>query len=149
LSHVPQLHYIPSKMIYAFSTGTHDNALIGITDGILRALNGPEITAVLAHEIDHMKNNNIKVINMADTITPVPHILYCIGQLLLLINPSLILTGLGPIPWLGVILLNSAPNVAALMWLGLSSTREYDAYLGAVDLTKDPRTLATAFQKLE
>ena len=35
------------------------------------------------------------------------------------------------------------------MQLGLSRTCEYDAELGAVDLIKDPRTLATALQKLE
>ena len=68
LSKIPQLFYIPSKMINAFATGTRENALIGITDGILRALSGPEITAVLAHEISHIKNNDIKVMSIADTI---------------------------------------------------------------------------------
>jgi len=49
LLHLQQLYYIPSEMINAFAIGTRDNALIGIIDGISRALNGPEITAVLAY----------------------------------------------------------------------------------------------------
>ena len=149
LPNVPQLYYIPSKMINAFATGTRDNALIGITDGILRALNGPEITAVLAHEISHIQNNDIKVMSIADTITRVTHTLSGIGQLLLLINLPLIFSGQGSISWLGIALLIFAPNIAAMMQLGLSRAREYDADLGAAELTKDPRSLASALQKLE
>lgn len=149
LSNIPQLYYIPSKMINAFATGTRDNALIGITDGILRALNGPEITAVLVHEMSHIQNNDIKVMSIADTITRVTHTLSGLGQLLLLINLPLILTGQGSFSWLGIALLIFAPNIAASMQLGLSRAREYDADLGASELTKDPRSLASALQKLE
>lgn len=48
-------------MINVFAAGIRDNALIGDTDGILRALNGKEITALLAHEMSYIKNNDIKV----------------------------------------------------------------------------------------
>ena len=149
LSKIPQLYYIPSKMINAFATGTRNNALIGITDGILRALNGSEITAVLAHEISHIKNNDIKVMSIADTITRITHTLSGIGQLLLLINLPLIVLGQGSMSWIGIALLIFAPNIAALMQLGLSRAREYDADLGAAELTKDPRSLASALHKLE
>lgn len=84
--HLQQLYYIPSEMINAFAIGTRDNALIGIIDGISRALNGPEITAVLAYWISHIENNDIQVMSMDDTIERVTHTLSCIGQLLLLIN---------------------------------------------------------------
>ncbi len=149
LSKIPQLYYIPSKMINAFATGTRDNALIGVTEGILRALNGPEIAAVLAHEISHIRNNDIRVMSLADTITRVTHILSGLGQLLLLLNLPLIIMGRGSMSWVGIALLIFAPNIAALMQLGLSRAREYDADLGAAELTKDPRSLAFALQKLE
>ncbi len=149
LSIVPKIYYIPSKMINAFATGTRQNALIGITDGILRVLNGPEITAVLAHEISHIKNNDIKVMSIADTITRVTHTLSGVGQLLLLVNLPLIIAGQGSISWFGIALLIFAPNIAALMQLGLSRTREYDADLGAAELTNDPLSLVSALQKLE
>jgi len=149
LSRIPKLFYIPSKMINAFATGTRDNALIGVTDGILRALNGKEITAVLAHEMSHIKNNDIKVMGMADTIMRVTHMLSGIGKILLLINLPLILVGKGSFSWLAVALLIFAPNIATMLQLGLSRAREYDADVGAVDLTKDPHSLASALQKLE
>lgn len=149
LSKVPQLFYIPSQMINAFATGTRDNALIGITDGILRALNGNEITAVLAHEMAHIKNNDIRVMGLADTIMRVTHMLSGIGKILLIVNLPLIFAGKGSFSWLAVALLIFAPNIATMLQLGLSRAREYDADVGAVDLTKDPYSLATALQKLE
>jgi len=149
LLHIPQLYYTPSQMINAFATGTRDNALIGVTDGILRALNGKEIAAVLAHEMSHIKNNDIRVMSMADTIMRVTHVLSGIGQILLLLNLPLIFIGESNFSWLAITLLIFAPNITALMQLGLSRAREYDAQVGAVDLTKDPYSLATALQKLE
>lgn len=149
LSRIPKLFYIPSQMINAFATGTRDNALIGVTDGILRALDGKEITAVLAHEVSHIKNNDIKVMGMADTIMRVTHMLSGIGKILLIVNLPLILVGKGSFSWLAVALLIFAPNIATMLQLGLSRAREYDADVGAVDLTKDPHSLASALQKLE
>jgi len=149
LSRIPQLFYIPSKMINAFATGTRDNALIGITDGILRALNGKEITAVLAHEVSHINNNDIKVMGMADTIMRVTHMLSSIGKILLIVNLPLIIAGKSSFSWLAVALLIFAPNIATMLQLGLSRAREYDADVGAVDLTKDPYSLVSALRKLE
>lgn len=149
LSKVPQLFYIPSKMVNAFAMGTREHALIGITDGILRALNGNEITAVLAHEMSHIKNNDIRVMGLADTIMRVTHFLSSIGKILLIVNLPLILAGKGNFSWLAVALLIFAPNIATILQLGLSRAREYDADVGAVDLTKDPYSLATALHKLE
>lgn len=137
LSRISKLFYIPSQMINAFATGTRDNALIGVTDGILRALDGKEITAVLAHEMSHIKNNEIKVMGMADTIMRVTHMLSGIGKILLIVNLPLILAGKGSFSWLAVVLLIFAPNIATILQLGLSRAREYDADVGAVDLTKD------------
>lgn len=149
LTNMPQLYYIPSKMINAFATGSRENALIGITDGILRALNGSEIAAVLAHEISHIKNNDIRVMRIADMISRVTHFLSGIGQLLLLINLPLVFSGQGNISWFAIGILIFAPNIAALMQLGLSRAREYDADLGAAELTQNPRALASALEKIE
>lgn len=146
---VPQLYYIPSQMINAFATGTRNNALIGVTDGILRALNGKEIAAVLAHEMSHIKNNDIKVMAMADTMMRVTHFLSGIGQILLLLNLPLIFMGKSNFSWAAIALLIFAPNITALMQLGLSRAREYDADVGAVDLTKDPHSLSAALKKIE
>ena len=99
--------------------------------------------------MSHIKNNDIKVMGMADTIMRVTHMLSGIGKILLIVNLPLMMSGKGSFSWIAVALLIFAPNIATMLQLGLSRAREYDADVGAVDLTKDPYSLAAALQKLE
>ncbi|ANM30039.1 hypothetical protein ABI59_11345 [Acidobacteria bacterium Mor1] len=149
LERVPELYYVPSKMVNAFAVGTRDNAAIGLTDGILRTLNRRELTGVLAHEMSHVRSNDTRVMGLADMISRATNTLSMIGQFLLFLNLPLILTGRAAIPWLAVLLLILAPTVASLLQLALSRAREYDADLGAARLTGDPEGLASALAKLE
>jgi heat shock protein HtpX len=71
------------------------------------------------------------------------------GQILLLFNLPLLLTGAVTIPWGLILLLVLAPTIGALLQLALSRTREYDADLGGALLTGDPMALAGALRKLE
>jgi len=72
-----------------------------------------------------------------------------LGQILLFVLiPVSLFTGEG-IPLLAVALLVFAPTISALLQLALSRTREYDADIAAVELTGDPRGLASALSKLE
>ena len=66
-----------------------------------------------------------------------------------IVNLPLILTGKGAFSWIDIALLIFAPNIATMLQLGLSRAREYNTDVGAVDLTKDPYSLASALQKLE
>ena len=71
------------------------------------------------------------------------------GQMLLLILiPVSLFTGQG-VPLLAIVLLIFAPTISGLLQLALSRTREFDADVGAIELTGDPRGLASALAKLE
>ena len=72
-----------------------------------------------------------------------------LGQLLLLLNLPLVLAGMVHVPWHVLILLVFAPTLMALVQLGLSRTREYDADRAAAELTGDPEGLVRALVKLE
>jgi heat shock protein HtpX len=72
-----------------------------------------------------------------------------VGQLLLILNLPLVLTGAAVINWWAILLLIFAPNLSALAQLALSRTREFDADLNAVRLTGDPQGLASALVKIE
>lgn len=149
LAHVPILYYIPSKLMNAFAMGSRDEAVIGITDGLLRTLNTRELTGVLAHEISHISNNDLRVMALADVISRITNLFSTFGQFLLLLNLPLLLVGMTAVPWLAVILLIAAPLLSDLLQLALSRTREFDADLGAVALTGDPEGLASALKKIE
>ncbi len=146
---VPQLYYIPTKVMNAFTVGHRHNAVIGITDGLLNGLNYRELAGVLAHEISHIRNNDIRVMAIADMMSRFTGIFATVGQFLLFLNLPLLLSGEVMIPWPVILLLMGAPLVSDLLQLALSRTREFDADLDAARITGDPAGLASALQKLE
>jgi heat shock protein HtpX len=145
----PRLYLIPSPICNAMAVGRRDDATIAVTDCLLRRMTTRELTGVLAHEISHIANNDLKVMGLADLLSRMTRLLSLMGQLLLLVNLPLLLMGRVTIPWLFIALLVVAPNLIALLQLALSRTREFDADLEAVRLTGDAGGLASALAKLE
>ena len=145
----PRLYYIPSKIMNAFSVGSRDNAAIGITDGLLRHLDMRELTGVLAHEVSHIRNNDMRLMGFADILSRITGLFSNIGQILLFLNIPLILIGAVTISWPAIFLLIMAPTLSGLMQLAISRTREFDADLDAARLTGDPAGLAAALQKMD
>jgi heat shock protein HtpX len=145
----PTVYYVPTRVLNAFAVGTRRNAAIGVTDGLLRALNERELAGVLAHEISHIRNNDMRVMSIADIASRITGLFSTFGKLLLFLNLPLILMGETPISWWAILLLIFAPLLSGLLQLALSRTREFDADLGAVQLTGDPVGLASALNKLE
>ncbi|MFQ5713372.1 MAG: zinc metalloprotease HtpX [Candidatus Scalinduaceae bacterium] len=86
LDSIPHLYYLPSKIMNAFAVGSREDAAIGITDGMLRHLNLRELTGILAHEVSHIRNNDMKVMGTADMISRLTNAFSTVGQFLLIIN---------------------------------------------------------------
>ena len=146
---VPKLFYLPSKIMNAFATGRKDNSYVVVSDGLLRALTPREITGVLAHEVAHVRNNDMWVMGVADLFSRLTSFISTAGQFMFIFGIGLFMFGGKDIPFLGLVLLIIAPMLSSLLQLGLSRTREYDADLGAFELTQDARGLASALMKLE
>ncbi len=149
LPRVPTLYYIPSDVMNAFSTGTREEAVIAVSDGLLRRLGLRELAGVLAHELTHIRHNDIRVMTFADLTGRLTGVLSALGQFLLLVNLPLLLFSDYRIAWLPILVLIFAPTLSALTQLALSRSREYEADLGAVQLTADPQGLASALEKME
>ena len=149
LRSIPRLYYLPSRVMNAFSVGDRDNAAIGVTDGLLRRLNLRELAGVLAHEVAHVRHNDVWVMGLADLIGRLTSSLSIGGQLLLLFNLPLLLLGQALVSWSAVLLLLLGPVLITMLQLALARTREFQADVGAVRLTGDPVGLASALEKLE
>lgn len=145
----PALYYVPSDVSNAFAVGRSEKSAIALTDGMLRSLSPREIVAVMAHEISHLANNDLWIMNLADSISRLTALLSYLGVFLLALNLPLLLTDSLAIPWLLIGLLILAPSLLTLLQLALSRAREYDADLDAVQLCGDPEALASALEKLE
>jgi len=144
LPEFPKLYYIASSNMNAFAVGRPDNSAITVTDGLLRGLNLRQLTGVLAHEVSHIANEDIKVMGLADVVSRLTGIMQSIGFMLLLFG---IWQGGGAI--IAAIVLMLAPTIGTFLQRALSRSREYDADLAAAHLTGDPVGLAAALKIMQ
>ena len=145
----PTLHVVPSLALNAFAAGKPDTAAIAITEGVLRRLTLREIAGVLAHEISHVRNNDLWVMGVADALTRVTQAMSYVAVFLAVLNFVAAFQGEQYASWWAVLFLYLTPMLSNLMQLGLSRAREYDADLEAAQLTGDPLGLAAALRGLE
>lgn len=148
LPRAPTLYYVRSSIMNAFAVGSSEQAAVAVTDGLLRALSLREVVAVLAHELSHVRNNDMWVMSLADVISRITSLFSLLGQVLLLLYLPLLLAGY-QLAWGPVLLLVGAPSFSALLQLALSRSREFDADLHGALLSGDPRGLASALNKME
>lgn len=149
LASVPRLFYLPSPVMNAFATGHKDDAVIALSDALLRRLDLRELVGVLSHELSHIANGDIRVMGFADLVSRITGLLSTIGQLMLLVSlPILLLGGEAP-PLLPMLVLIAAPTISSLVQLALSRNRELEADRSAAELTGDPEGLARALAKLD
>ncbi len=146
----PVLHVLPSQMMNAFAVGRRDDSAICFTDALIGTLTPRELAGVMAHEVSHIANGDIRVMAIADMVSRFTSILSTVGMLTLILNfPAILVGNVTGVPWLAIGVLMASPTIGSLLQLALSRTREYDADLGAAMLTGDPDGLASALLKLE
>lgn len=146
---LPRLYVIPSATLNAFAAGQPEHAAIGITEGLLRRLSMREVAGVLAHEVSHIKNNDLFVMGLADAMTRFSQVLAYVAVLLAVLNIPAWLIGQPTFSWAAIVVLYLAPTVSSLLQLALSRAREFDADREAAGLTGDPLGLASALKSLE
>ena len=145
----PVLYVIPSLTVNAFAAGTPQRSSIGLTEGLLRQLSLRETAGVIAHEVSHIRSNDLGVLGFADWVTRFLQILSYTAFALAALNVIATATNEPFISWWIVLLLYFAPALSNLLQLALSRTREFNADRQAADLTGDPLGLATALRRLD
>ncbi len=147
---VPRLHVVPSAVMNAFAVGRRDDAAIAVTDALVRGMSARELAGVLAHEISHIANEDVKVMAFADMVSRFTSTMATVGLFSLVLNFLGFAGGYeAQVPWFAVLVLMASPTIGGLLQLALSRTREFDADLGAAILTGDPDGLASALARLE
>ncbi|MEM7620795.1 MAG: M48 family metalloprotease [Pseudomonadota bacterium] len=149
LKTVPEFYIIPSATLNAFATGTQEKPYIGVTESLIRQLELQEIAGIIAHEISHIRNNDLKLMSFADTMSRITQLMSFIGLFLIILNVPLMVFGEETFPWFGALLLYIAPAIGNLLQLALSRVREFDADYDAAMLSGDPIGLAAALFKVE
>ena len=151
LEHHPKLFYVPSRMPNAFAAGNGKNSAVAITDGLVRMMNLRELEGILGHELAHLMHRDTKVMSLADAMSRLTSSACRIGFFLLMIAGFMAMfgEGIGLWFWIAFAILFFSPTLMILLQLALSRSREFNADLGAVQLTGDALGLASALNKLE
>jgi heat shock protein HtpX len=152
----PKLYVIDDTAMNAFATGRDpEHAVVCATTGLLQRLNRSEIEGVVAHELSHVKNYDIRLMSIVTIL---------VGFVALLSDWMLRMTffgrsgkksddsSSGQIQMImfiaGIVLAILSPIIAQLIQLAISRRREYFADASAVAFTKNPQGLINALQKI-
>ncbi|RMG56954.1 MAG: peptidase M48 [Gammaproteobacteria bacterium] len=149
LPRVPRLYLVSLPMVNAFAVGHADNAALAVTPSLLDTLDRRELAGVLAHEIAHVRNGDLRLLTLAGLAEQTASLLAGLTSFSVLLSLPWILVGQVRVQWLPLMLLLAAPHLATLLARALSRVREFGADLVAVALTGDPEGLARALARLE
>lgn len=152
----PKLYVVDDPQPNAFATGRNpQNAVICVTTGLLEKLDYYELEGVIAHEMSHIKNYDIRLSCVVSVMVGF------IVMLADLFSRTLFWGGLrdgdndsdskanGILMIIGLIFLILSPIFGSLMQLALSRKREFLADSTAVEFTRNPDGLISALEKLE
>ncbi len=154
----PKIYMIEEESMNAFATGIKpENSYICVTSGLRKKMNRQELEGVLAHEMSHIKNFDIKVMLLAAVLVGVVILLSDI------IFRSFLWGGAGRsrggnrdsggvqliMIVIAIVLAILAPIIAQLIKLSISRKREYLADASAVELTRNPSGLESALRKIK
>ena len=147
----PQIHVIESNALNAFATGPDPaHAHVVVTTGLLNKMNRLELEGVLAHEISHIKNYDVRTMLVAAVLGLVIALIANIGLRMLRTRSSGgSRKGKGFILLFAVIGLILAPTISLLIRMAISRNREYAADASAAMLTRYPEGLASALEKIK
>ena len=147
---MPKLYIINDSSMNAFAAGTNpENSVICATTGLLENMDRSEIEGVMAHEISHIKNYDIRVSMAAVALTAVIGMLSDIVLRFIFLNDDDD-DSKNPIALiLGLFFVLISPLLATITRLAISRQREFLADATAVSLTRYPDGLISALEKLK
>lgn len=146
---MPKVYIIDDPAPNAFATGRDPNhAVVGATTGLLNIMDKRELEAVMAHEMSHVRNYDIRVSMIAFGLVSAIGLFADLALRMMFYSDDRD-RDVNPIIYaLGLIVGILAPLLATITQLAVSRQREYLADASGVLLTRDTEGLASALEKL-
>ena len=147
----PKVYIIEDKAPNAFATGRDPkHAIVAATTGLLEIMDDRELEAVMAHEMGHVQNYDIRVSMIAFGLVSAIGILADIVIRMFFFGGDRRENNVHPfVLILGLVVVVLAPIIATIVQLAISRQREYLADASGVLTTRDSEGLASALGKLQ
>jgi heat shock protein HtpX len=145
MNYMPKVYIIEENYANAFASGySQKSALIAVTRRLMNMLNRDELQAVVAHELTHIRNNDIKLTLFATVLANIMIIVLDVALRGVIYNRKA-----PPVLKIGVLVLRFViPVLTYFLMMYLSRKREYMADAGAVELMRNNKPMITALQKI-
>ena len=153
---MPKLYIIESDALNAFASGINEKTFaVTLTRGIINTLNDEELEGVIAHELTHIRNRDVRLLIVTIVFVGIFATIADFA-LRMLLNGSMSSSrnrkndkGGGALVLLIILLVAGAIYFLSILFkLALSRSREYMADAGAVELTRNSLALASALKKI-
>src|SRR6266704_2656216 len=145
---VPKVYIVDDPSPNAFATGRDpQHAAVTVTTGLLQMMNREELEGVLAHEMSHIKNFDVRLLLVVVTMIGLAAVIasmfwHSVGRMRLRGNGAIVVLAIG------ILFTLIAFVVGPLMQFALSRQRESLADVSGVELTRNPTGLISALQKI-
>lgn len=148
---MPKVYMIDDPAPNAFATGRDPkHAIVAATTGIMDIMNDRELEAVMAHEMGHVRNYDIRVSMIAFGLASAIGILSDIALRMMFFGGDNRNNNTSPVIYIvGIVIIILAPIAAAMIQMAISRQREYLADATGVMTTRDSEGLASALEKLQ
>lgn len=148
---MPKVYLIDDPAPNAFATGRDPkHAIVGATTGLLDIMDDRELDAVMAHEMGHVQNYDIRVSMIAFGLVSAIGILSDIVLRMLFFGGDRRENNVHPAVYIvGIVVLILAPIIATIVQLAISRQREYLADASGAMTTRDSAGMASALGKLQ
>lgn len=147
---MPKVYIIDDTAPNAFATGRDpQHAIVAATTGLIDLMNDSELEAVMAHEMGHVKNYDIRVGMIAFGLVSAISLLTDIVMRMFIFGDRDSDDNSPVVMIIGVIAIVLAPIIAAIIQMAVSRQREYLADATSAMTTRNPESLVTALEKLK
>lgn len=150
---MPKLYIISDDSLNAFASGIQQkNFSISVSTGLIEKLNDAELEGVLAHELAHIRNRDVRLLIISIVFVGIFAFLAEVAFRSLRFTgggrKSRDGKGSGPAVLIAIVITAIAYLISLLLRFGISRKREYLADAAAVDMTKNSAALASALRKI-
>lgn len=146
---MPKVYVINDNAMNAFATGRDPkNSSVAVTNGLLEALTKSELEGVMAHELSHVRNYDIRLMSLVAILAGSIAIVSDFFLRSLIWGGSDRKNSNGILIVIALVAAILAPIAATLIKLAVSRKREYLADASGALLTRYPEGLASALEKI-
>ncbi|MDP1884370.1 MAG: M48 family metalloprotease [Candidatus Moranbacteria bacterium] len=145
----PKVYLMDERTMNAFATGrNYEHSAVAVTKGLLEKLTKDEVEGVVAHELAHIKNYDMRIMAVVSILVGFISLIADIYWTSSVAGKVQEKDSSGLMAWIGMSLAVFAPLTAFFIQLAISRKREYVADSAGALMSGNPKALASALRKI-